>query len=185
MDFDEDKRRIALGMKQLTPHPWDSLDPDLKIGDKVNGKVVVMADYGSFVEIAPGVEGLIHVSEMSWSQHLRSAQDFMSVGDEVEAVILTLSREERKMSLGIKATQTRSWLDIENKYAVGSQHTARVRNITNFGVFVEIEEGVDGLIHISDLSWNTQKIKHPTEFTSDWCQHRDVVVLEIDKENVF
>ncbi|MDD4431159.1 MAG: 30S ribosomal protein S1 [Bacteroidales bacterium] len=181
MDFDEDKRRIALGMKQLTPHPWDSLDPDLKIGDKVNGKVVVMADYGSFVEIAPGVEGLIHVSEMSWSQHLRSAQDFMSVGDEVEAVILTLSREERKMSLGIKQLKPDPWLDIENKYAVGSQHTARVRNFTNFGVFVEIEEGVDGLIHISDLSW-TKKIKHPTEFTQIGA-NIEVVVLEIDKEN--
>lgn len=181
MDFDEDKRRIALGMKQLTPHPWDSLDPDLKIGDKVTGKVVVMADYGSFVEIAPGVEGLIHVSEMSWSQHLRSAQDFMSVGDEVEAVILTLSREERKMSLGIKQLKPDPWLDIENKYAVGSQHTARVRNFTNFGVFVEIEEGVDGLIHISDLSW-TKKIKHPAEFTQIGA-NIEVVVLEIDKEN--
>ena len=181
MDFDEDKRRIALGMKQLTPHPWDSLDPDLKIGDKVNGKVVVMADYGSFVEIAPGVEGLIHVSEMSWSQHLRSAQDFMSVGDEIEAVILTLSREERKMSLGIKQLKPDPWLEIENKYAVGSQHTARVRNFTNFGVFVEIEEGVDGLIHISDLSW-TKKIKHPTEFTQIGA-NIEVVVLEIDKDN--
>ena len=181
MDFNEDKRRIALGMKQLTPHPWDSLDPDLKIGDKVTGKVVVMADYGSFVEIAPGVEGLIHVSEMSWSQHLRSAQDFMSVGDEVEAVILTLSREERKMSLGIKQLKPDPWLDIENKYAVGSQHTARVRNFTNFGVFVEIEEGVDGLIHISDLSW-TKKIKHPAEFTQIGA-NIEVVVLEIDKEN--
>ena len=181
MDFDEDKRRIALGMKQLAPHPWDSLDPDLKIGDRVKGKVVVMADYGSFVEIAPGVEGLIHVSEMSWSQHLRSAQDFMSVGDEVEAVILTLSREERKMSLGIKQLKPDPWLDIENKYAVGSQHTARVRNFTNFGVFVEIEEGVDGLIHISDLSW-TKKIKHPTEFTQIGA-NIEVVVLEIDKEN--
>jgi len=181
MDFDEDKRRIALGMKQLTPHPWDSLDPDLKIGDKVNGKVVVMADYGSFVEIAPGVEGLIHVSEMSWSQHLRSAQEFMSVGDEIEAVILTLSREERKMSLGIKQLKPDPWLEIENKYAVGSQHTARVRNFTNFGVFVEIEEGVDGLIHISDLSW-TKKIKHPTEFTQIGA-NIEVVVLEIDKDN--
>ena len=181
LDFDDDKKRIALGLKQLTPHPWDSLDPDLKVGDKVKGKVVVMADYGAFVEIAPGVEGLIHVSEMSWSQHLRSAQEFMSVGDEVEAVILTLDREERKMSLGIKQLKEDPWEKIEEKYAVGSKHTAKVRNFTNFGVFVEIEEGVDGLIHISDLSW-TKKIKHPAEFTSVGSDI-DVVVLEIDKEN--
>ncbi len=181
LDFDDDKKRIALGLKQLTPHPWDSLDPDLKVGDKVKGKVVVMADYGAFVEIAPGVEGLIHVSEMSWSQHLRSAQEFMSVGDEVEAVILTLDREERKMSLGIKQLKEDPWEKIEEKYAVGTKHTAKVRNFTNFGVFVEIEEGVDGLIHISDLSW-TKKIKHPAEFTSVGSDI-DVVVLEIDKEN--
>jgi len=181
LDFDDDKKRIALGLKQLTEHPWDSLDENLKVGDKVKGKVVVMADYGAFVEIAPGVEGLIHVSEMSWSQHLRSAQEFMNVGDEVEAVILTLDREQRKMSLGIKQLKPDPWENIEEKYAVGSQHTARVRNFTNFGVFVEIEEGVDGLIHISDLSW-TKKIKHPAEFTSIDSEI-EVIVLEIDKEN--
>ena len=181
LDFDEEKKRIALGLKQLTPHPWEALDPDLKVGDHVKGKVVVMADYGAFVEIAPGVEGLIHVSEMSWSQHLRSAQDFMKVGDEVEAVILTLDREERKMSLGIKQLKEDPWENIETKYPVGSKHTARVRNFTNFGVFVEIEEGVDGLIHISDLSW-TKKIKHPSEFTQLGAEI-EVVVLEIDKEN--
>ncbi|HOU03317.1 MAG TPA: 30S ribosomal protein S1 [Bacteroidales bacterium] len=181
LDFDDDKKRIALGLKQLTPHPWDSVDPNLKIGDKVKGKVVVMADYGAFVEIAPGVEGLIHVSEMSWSQHLRSAQEFMKVGDEVEAVILTLDRSERKMSLGIKQLKPDPWQNIEEKYTVGSKHKARVRNFTNFGVFVEIEEGVDGLIHISDLSW-TKKIKHPAEFTSIDAEI-EVVVLEIDKEN--
>ena len=181
LDFDDEKKRIALGLKQLTPHPWDALDPNLKVGDKVKGKVVVMADYGAFIEIAPGVEGLIHVSEMSWSQHLRSAQDFMKVGDEVEAVILTLDREERKMSLGIKQLKPDPWEDIEEKYPVGSQHTAKVRNFTNFGVFVEIEEGVDGLIHISDLSW-TKKIKHPSEFTQIGADI-EVVVLEIDKEN--
>ena len=181
LDFDEEKKRIALGLKQLTPHPWDALDPNLKVGDKVTGKVVVMADYGAFVEIAPGVEGLIHVSEMSWSQHLRSAQDFMKVGDTVEAVILTLDREERKMSLGIKQLKEDPWATIEQKYPVGSKHTARVRNFTNFGVFVEIEEGVDGLIHISDLSW-TKKVKHPSEFTQIGADI-DVVVLEIDKEN--
>ncbi len=181
LDFDDDKKRIALGLKQLTPHPWDSVDPDLKVGDKVTGKVVVMADYGAFVEIAPGVEGLIHVSEMSWSQHLRSAQEFMKVGDEVETVILTLDRTERKMSLGIKQLKPDPWQDIEQKYTVGSRHTARVRNFTNFGVFVEIEEGVDGLIHISDLSW-TKKIKHPAEFTAIDAEI-EVVVLEIDKEN--
>ncbi len=181
LDFDDDKKRIALGLKQLTPHPWDSVDPDLKIGDKVKGKVVVMADYGAFVEIAPGVEGLIHVSEMSWSQHLRSAQEFMKVSDEVEAVILTLDRTERKMSLGIKQLKPDPWQNIEEKYTVGSKHQARVRNFTNFGVFVEIEEGVDGLIHISDLSW-TKKIKHPAEFTSIDAEI-EVVVLEIDKEN--
>ena len=164
LDFDEEKKRIALGLKQLQPHPWEALDPDLKVGDKVKGKVVVMTDYGAFIEVAPGVEGLIHVSEMSWSAHLRSAQDFMKVGDEVEAVILTLDREERKMSLGIKQLKSDPWESIEEKYPIGSKHTARVRNFTNFGVFVEIEEGVDGLIHISDLSW-TKKIKHPSEFT--------------------
>lgn len=181
LDFDDEKKRIALGLKQLQPHPWDALDPDLKVGDKVKGKVVVMADYGAFIEIAPGVEGLIHVSEMSWSQHLRSAQDFMKVGDEVEAVILTLDREERKMSLGIKQLKPDPWEDIETKYAVGSRHHAKVRNFTNFGVFVEIEEGVDGLIHISDLSW-TKKIKHPSEFTQIGADI-EVQVLEIDKEN--
>ena len=181
LDFDDEKKRIALGLKQLTPHPWDALDPNLKVGDKVKGKVVVMADYGAFIEIAPGVEGLIHVSEMSWSQHLRSAQDFMKVGDEVEAVILTLDREERKMSLGIKQLKADPWENIEEKYPVGSKHTAKVRNFTNFGVFVEIEEGVDGLIHISDLSW-TKKIKHPSEFTQIGAEI-EVQVLEIDKEN--
>ena len=181
LDFDDEKRRIALGLKQLQPHPWDALDPNLKVGDKVKGKVVVMADYGAFVEIAPGVEGLIHVSEMSWSQHLRSAQDFLKKGDEVEAVILTLDREERKMSLGIKQLKADPWENIEEKYPVGSKHTAKVRNFTNFGVFVELEEGVDGLIHISDLSW-TKKIKHPSEFTQIGADI-DVQVLEIDKEN--
>ncbi|MGP1420209.1 MAG: 30S ribosomal protein S1 [Tannerella sp.] len=181
LDFDDEKRRIALGLKQLTPHPWDALDPNLKVGDKVSGKVVVMADYGAFVEVATGVEGLIHVSEMSWTQHLRSAQDFMKVGDEVEAVILTLDREERKMSLGIKQLREDPWENIEQRYPTGSKHTAKVRNFTNFGVFVEIEEGVDGLIHISDLSW-TKKIKHPSEFTQIGADI-DVQVLEIDKEN--
>ena len=181
LDFDEEKKRIALGLKQLTPHPWDALDENLKVGDHVKGKVVVMADYGAFVEIAPGVEGLIHVSEMSWSQHLRSAQDFMKVGDEVEAVILTLDRAERKMSLGIKQLKEDPWEAIETKYPVGSKHTAKVRNFTNFGIFVELEEGVDGLIHISDLSW-TKKVKHPSEFTQVGAKI-DVVVLEIDKEN--
>ena len=181
LDFDEEKKRIALGLKQLTPHPWDALDPDLKVGDKVKGKVVVMADYGAFVEVAPGVEGLIHVSEMSWSQHLRSAQDFLKVGDEVEAVILTLDRTDRKMSLGIKQLKDDPWKDIEEKYPVGSRHAAKVRNFTNFGVFVELEEGVDGLIHISDLSW-TKKIKHPSEFTQIGAEI-EVVVLEIDKDN--
>ncbi len=181
LDFDDEKKRIALGLKQLQPHPWDALDADLKVGDKVKGKVVVMADYGAFVEIATGVEGLIHVSEMSWSQHLRSAQDFMKVGDEIEAVVLTLDREERKMSLGIKQLKNDPWENIEGKYPVGSQHTAKVRNFTNFGVFVEIEEGVDGLIHISDLSW-TKKIKHPSEFTQIGADIQ-VQVLEIDKEN--
>ena len=181
LDFDEEKKRIALGLKQLTPHPWDALDPNLKVGDHVKGKVVVMADYGAFVEIAPGVEGLIHVSEMSWSQHLRSANDFMKVGDEVEAVILTLDRAERKMSLGIKQLKEDPWETIDTKFPVGSKHVAKVRNFTNFGIFVELEEGVDGLIHISDLSW-TKKIKHPSEFTSVGAT-LDVVVLEIDKEN--
>ncbi|OQA49716.1 MAG: 30S ribosomal protein S1 [Bacteroidetes bacterium ADurb.Bin302] len=181
LDFDDEKKRIALGLKQLTPHPWEALNTNLKIGDKVQGKVVVVADYGAFVEIAPGVEGLIHVSEMSWSQHLRSAQDFVKVGDTVEAVILTLDRDERKMSLGIKQMKEDPWLNIEAKYTIGSKHTAKVRNFTNFGVFVELEEGVDGLIHISDLSW-TKKIKHPSEFTTLGAEI-EIVVLEIDKEN--
>ena len=181
LDFDEAKKRIALGLKQLTPHPWEALDQTLKVGDKVKGRVVVMADYGAFVEIAAGVEGLINVSEMSWSQHLRSAQEFMKVGDEVEAVILTLDREERKMSLGIKQLTPDPWENIEVKYPVGTKTTAKVRNFTNFGVFVEIEEGIDGLIHISDLSW-TKKVKHPGEFTSVGADI-EVVVLEIDKEN--
>ena len=181
LDFDEAKKRIALGIKQLTPHPWDALNAELKVGDKVNGKVVVMADYGAFVEIAPGVEGLIHVSEMSWSQHLRSAQDFLKVGEDIEAVILTLDRDERKMSLGIKQLKADPWMEIEAKYPVGSKHVAKVRNFTNFGVFVELEEGVDGLIHISDLSW-TKKVKHPSEFTQIGAQI-DVVVIDIDKEN--
>ena len=181
LDFDEDKKRIALGLKQLTPHPWDALDANLKVGDHVKGKVVVIADYGAFVEIQPGVEGLIHVSEMSWSQHLRSAQEFLKVGDEIEAVIITLDRDERKMSLGIKQLKEDPWEAIEVKYPVGSKHTAKVRNFTNFGVFVELEEGVDGLIHISDLSW-TKKVKHPSEFTQVGAQI-DVVVLDIDKEN--
>ncbi len=181
LDFDDEKKRIALGLKQLTPHPWDALDADLKVGDHVKGKVVVIADYGAFVEIQPGVEGLIHVSEMSWSQHLRSAQEFLKVGDEVEAVILTLDRDERKMSLGIKQLKEDPWEAIESKYPVGSKHNAKVRNFTNFGVFVELEEGVDGLIHISDLSW-TKKVKHPSEFTQVGAQI-DVIVLDIDKEN--
>ncbi len=181
LDFDEEKKRIALGLKQLTPHPWDALDADLKVGDHIKGKVVVIADYGAFVEVQPGVEGLIHVSEMSWSQHLRSAQEFLKVGDEVEAVILTLDRDERKMSLGIKQLKEDPWEAIEVKYPVGSKHTAKVRNFTNFGVFVELEEGVDGLIHISDLSW-TKKVKHPSEFTKVG-ELIDVVVLDIDKEN--
>ena len=181
LDFDDEKKRIALGLKQLTPHPWDALSADLKVGDKVHGKVVVMADYGAFIEIAPGVEGLIHVSEMSWSAHLHSAQEFMKVGDEVDAVILTLDREERKMSLGIKQLKADPWENIEEKYPVGSKHTAKVRNFTNFGVFVEVEEGVDGLIHISDLSW-TKKVKHPSEFTKVG-EMIDVQVLDIDKDN--
>ena len=181
IDFDDEKKRIALGLKQLQPHPWDSLDPNLKVGDHIHGRVVVMADYGAFVEVQPGVEGLIHVSEMSWSQHLRSAQDFMKVGDEVEAVVLTLDREDRKMSLGIKQLKNDPWENIETKYAVGSRHTAKVRNFTNFGVFVEIEEGVDGLIHISDLSW-TKKIKHPSGFIQPGADI-EVQVLEIDKDN--
>ncbi|MCM1079147.1 MAG: 30S ribosomal protein S1 [Bacteroidales bacterium] len=181
IDFDNEKKRIALGLKQLTPHPWDALDENLKVGDHVKGKVVVLADYGAFVEIAPGVEGLIHVSEMSWSQHLRSAQDFMKVGDEVEAVILTLDRNERKMSLGTKQLKEDPWEAITTKYPEGSKHTAKVRNFTNFGIFVELEEGVDGLIHISDLSW-TKKVKHPSEFTKVG-EPIEVVVLEIDKEN--
>lgn len=181
LDFDDDKKRIALGLKQLQPHPWDALDQNLAVGDKIQGKVVVLADYGAFIEIAPGVEGLIHVSEMSWSQHLRSAQDFMNVGDTVEAVILTLDREERKMSLGIKQLMPDPWAEIEAKYAVDTRHKARVRNFTNFGVFVELEEGVDGLIHISDLSWQ-KKIKHPSEFCKVG-DEMEVVVLEIDREN--
>ncbi|GBU07260.1 30S ribosomal subunit protein S1 [Bacteroidales bacterium] len=181
LDFDDEKKRIALGLKQLTPHPWDALDTELKVGDKVKGRVVVMADYGAFIEIAQGVEGLIHVSEMSWTQHLRSAQDFMKVNDQIEAIVLTLDREERKMSLGIKQLKTDPWENVEARYALGSQHTAKVRNFTNFGVFVEIEEGVEGLIHISDLSW-TKKIKHPSEFTSIGADI-EVQVLEIDKEN--
>ena len=181
LDFDDEKKRIALGLKQLQPHPWDALDAELKVGDTVKGKVVVMADYGAFVEIAAGVEGLIHVSEMSWSQHLRSAQDFMKVGDEVEAVVLTLDRDERKMSLGIKQLKADPWEKIEETYPIASKHTAKVRNFTNFGVFVELEEGVDGLIHISDLSW-TKKIKHPSEFTQIGADI-EVQVLEIDKEN--
>ncbi len=181
LDFDDEKKRIALGLKQLTPHPWDALSATLNVGDKVKGKVVVLADYGAFVEIAPGVEGLIHVSEMSWSQHLRSAQDFLKVGDEVEAVILTLDRDERKMSLGIKQLKNDPWQSIEEKYSLNSKHKAIVRNFTNFGVFVEIEEGVDGLIHISDLSW-TKKVKHPAEFTQIGAEI-DVLVLEIDKDN--
>ena len=181
LDFDNDKRRIALGLKQLTPHPWDNLDPNLKPGDHIKGKVGVMTDYGAFIEVQPGVEGLIHVSEMSWSNHLRSPQDFMKVGDEIEAVILNIDRTERKMSLGIKQLKKDPWQDIETKYAIGSRHTAKVRNFTNFGVFVETEEGVDGLIHISDLSW-TKKIKHPSEFTSIGSDI-EVQVLEIDKEN--
>ena len=181
LDFDNEKKRIALGLKQLHPHPWDALDANLKVGDKVKGKVVVMADYGAFLEVAPGVEGLIHVSEMSWSQHLRSAQEFLKIGDEIEAVILTLDRAERKMSLGIKQLKKDPWEDIEVKYPIGSRHTARVRNFTNFGVFVEIEEGVDGLIHISDLSW-TKKIKHPSEFTQVGAEI-EVEVLQIDKDN--
>ena len=181
LDFDDDKKRIALGLKQLTPHPWEALGADLKVGDKIGGKVVVMADYGAFVEVAPGVEGLIHVSEMSWSQHLRSANDFLKVGQEVEAVVLTLDRDERKMSLGLKQLKNDPWETIDTKYAVGTRHFAKVRNFTNFGVFVEIEEGVDGLIHISDLSW-TKKIKHPNEFTQIGAEI-EVAVLEIDKEN--
>ena len=181
LDFDEDKKRIALGLKQLSAHPWDALDAELKVGDKVKGKVVVMADYGAFVEIAEGVEGLVHVSEMSWSQHLRSANDFLKVGDEVEAVILTLDRAERKMSLGIKQLKDDPWANVDTKYAVGTRHFAKVRNFTNFGVFVEIEEGVDGLIHISDLSW-TKKIKHPNEFTQIGAQI-EVIVLDIDAAN--
>ena len=181
IDFDDEKKRIQLGLKQLTPHPWDALDENLKVGDKIHGKVGVMADYGAFVEVAPGVEGLIHVSEMSWSSHLRSAQDFMKVGDEVDAVILTLDREQRKMSLGIKQLTEDPWKNIDETYPVGSKHIAKVRNFTNFGVFVELQEGVDGLIHISDLSW-TKKVKHPSEITSIGADI-EVIVLEIDKEN--
>ena len=180
LDFDEDKTRIQLGLKQLNPHPWDALGEELKVGDKVKGKVVVIADYGAFIEVAEGVEGLIHVSEMSWSTHLRSAQDFVNVGDEVEAVILTLDREERKMSLGIKQLTPDPWTDITTKYPVGSKHSGIVRNFTNFGVFVELEEGIDGLIYISDLSW-TKKVKHPSEFTNIG-DSLEVIVLELDVE---
>jgi small subunit ribosomal protein S1 len=181
LDFDDAKKRIALGLKQLSPHPWDALDANLKVGDKVKGRVVVIADYGAFIEVQPGVEGLIHVSEMSWSQHLRSAQDFMKVGDEVEAVVLTLDKDERKMSLGIKQLKPDPWATIAERYPVGSRHQAKVRNFTNFGVFVELEEGVDGLVHISDLSW-TKKIKHPGEFTSIG-NPLEVIVLEVDQDN--
>ena len=181
LDFDDNKKRIALGLKQLTPHPWDALDPNLNVGDVVKGKVVVIADYGAFIEIAPGVEGLIHVSEMSWSQHLRTAQDFLKIGDDVEAKVLTLDREERKMSLGIKQLIPDPWANIKERYAIGSKQTATVRNFTNFGIFVELEEGVDGLIHISDLSWS-KKIKHPAEFTKIG-DTMEVVVLDIDEEN--
>ena len=181
LDFDNEKKRIALGVKQLLPHPWDALDQNVKVGDKITGKVVVMADYGAFVEVQPGVEGLVHVSELSWSLHLRSAQDFLKVGDEIEAVVLTLDRDDRKMSLGIKQLKNDPWENIDTKYSIGSRHTAKVRNFTNFGVFVEIEEGVDGLIHISDLSW-TKKIKHPSEFTQVG-NEIEVQVLEIDKDN--
>ena len=181
LDFDEAKKRIALGLKQLTPHPWEALSAELNVGDKIKGKVVVVTDYGAFVEVAPGVEGLIHVSEMSWSQPLRSAQEFMKVGDEIEAVLLTLDREERKMSLGIKQLTPDPWADIENKYPAGTKCTARVRNFSNFGVFVEIEDGIEGLVHISDLSW-TKKVKHPSEFTQVGAE-LEVVVLEINKEN--
>lgn len=181
LDFDEGKKRIALGLKQLTPHPWDSLDPNIKVEDRVKGRVVVLADYGAFIEIAPGVEGLIHVSEMSWSQHLRSAQDFLKVGDEVEAIVLSLDREERKMSLGIKQLIPDPWVDIKDRYPINSKHKSVVRNFTNFGVFVELEEGVDGLIHISDLSWS-KKIKHPAEFTKVG-DEIEVIVLDVDVEN--
>ena len=181
LEFDENKKRIALGLKQLQAHPWDALDPNLKVGDKIKGKVVVMADYGAFVEVAPGVEGLVHVSEMSWTQHLRTAQDFLHVGDEIETVILSLDREDRKMSLGLKQLKEDPWAGIEERFPIGSRHMAKVRNFTNFGVFVEIEEGVDGLVHISDLSW-TKKIKHPSEFTQVGAP-LEIQVLEIDKEN--
>ena len=181
LNFDEEKKRIELGLKQLQEHPWNELNADLKVGDVVEGKVVVLADYGAFVEIAPGVEGLIHVSEMSWSQHLHSAQDFLKVGDVVEAKILTLDREQRRMSLGLKQTKPDPWEKIDERYPVGSKHLARVRSFSNFGIFVEIEEGVDGLVHISDLSW-TKKINHPSEFTKVG-KNIDVVVLEIDQEN--
>ena len=180
LDFDDSKKRIALGLKQLTPHPWDALDPNLKVGDVVKGKVVVLADYGAFIEIAPGVEGLIHVSEMSWSQHLRTAQDFLKIGDEVEAKVLTLDREERKMSLGMKQLIPDPWANISERYPKGSKHTATVRNFTNFGIFVELEEGVDGMIHISDLSWS-KKIKHPAEFTKIG-DKIEVIVLDVDQE---
>jgi small subunit ribosomal protein S1 len=181
LDFDDDKKRIALGLKQLSAHPWDGLSPDLKVGDKIKGKVVVLADYGAFIEVQPGVEGLIHVSEMSWSQHLRTAQDFLKVGQEVEAVVITLDREDRKMSLGVKQLTPDPWSFITTKYPKGSRHTGTVRNFTNFGVFVELEEGVDGLVHISDLSWN-KKIKHPSEFTKVG-DKMEVTVMEIDAEN--
>ncbi|MFT6689291.1 MAG: small subunit ribosomal protein S1, partial [Saprospiraceae bacterium] len=180
LDFDENKSRIQLGLKQLSAHPWDALGEELKVGDKVKGKVVVIADYGAFIEVAQGVEGLIHVSEMSWSTHLRSAQDFVSVGDEIEAVVLTMDRDDRKMSLGIKQLSEDPWTDITKRYPVGSKHKGVVRNFTNFGVFVELEEGIDGLIYISDLSW-TKKVKHPSEFTAI-AEELEVVVLELDVE---
>ena len=181
LDFDDDKRRIALGMKQLTSHPWDALTEELTEGSKVKGKVVVMADYGAFIEIAPGVEGLLHVSEMSWSQHLRSAQDFLKVGEEIECVLLSIDREERKMSLGLKQLTNDPWEEIEKRYPLESKQKGKVRNFTNFGLFVELEEGIDGLVHISDLSWS-KKIKHPSEFCNVG-DEIEVVVMELDKEN--
>jgi small subunit ribosomal protein S1 len=183
LDFDEDKRRISLGMKQLTSHPWDSLSAEVVVGSKVKGKIVNVADYGAFLELQPGVEGLIHVSEMSWSQHLRNPQDFMTVGDEVEAVVLTLDRDEHKMSLGIKQLTEDPWTrqDLMEKYAIGTKHKGVVRNLTNFGLFIELEEGIDGLVHVSDLSW-TKKIKHPSEFVKVG-EEMEVIVLELDATN--
>jgi small subunit ribosomal protein S1 len=181
LDFDDQKKRIALGLKQLTPHPWATLDENLKPGDRIKGKVVVLTDYGAFVEVAPGIEGLVHVSEMSWSQHMRSPQDFMKTGDIIEAVILTLDREERKMSLGIKQLTPDPWLNILEKYPVGSKHKAKVRNVQNFGVFVELEEGIEGLVHVSDLTWG-KKVKHPSEFTKVG-DELEVMVLDVDPEH--